>query len=379
MPSVVYIDPQSYSNLSLYDSGMMTAMNPEYVVLFGSNLWDCDKPKVELKKWFKYNSKKNLISKGLSYLFTILRIAYYIKKHPTIKVVHIQWIRIWHIDILFARWLKRTGIKVVFTAHNVLPHDSGDSQREKYGIYYKTMDRICVHTEITKRELVEMFNIEPNNIEIIPHGIISTKVSEDIIFSQVDLYKKKYNINSDTLVIASLGNQSYYKGVDILIKLWSKETQLNSNTRLKLLIVGKNSGLDYTSLEGIENVLIIDDTVSNEDFQTFLEISDVILLPYRIISQSGVLFSALARNKPVVVSNVGGLPDPLKIGNVGWNIGTADEDSLRKTLFKIVEHPEVVKSYQNNDIEFKKVKEFYSWDSISKLLREMYDRLVNPV
>lgn len=375
MSSIIYIDPQSYNNLSLYDSGMMTAMAPGEVVLFGSSLWDCSRPNAKLKTWFKYNSKRHSISKGLSYLATILKIVYYVKKHPKIKVVHIQWLRLWRIDIIFAKWLKRRGIKVVFTAHNLLPHDSGKSQRVKYGIYYKTVDRICVHTETTKKELIEQFGIKPEKIEIIPHGIIYSDIMNDTVVSLVQRYKMKHDISSETLVISSLGIQSFYKGVDILIKVWSKEKELYSNTQIKLLIVGRNSGLDFNAIKNLQNVIIIDDKVSNEDFQAFLEISDVILLPYRKISQSGVLFSAIARNKPVMVSNVGGLPDPLKIGNIGWNIGSVNEDSLRTALLDIIRRPEIVKSMQMNDSEFQKVKDYYSWESISLSLKRMYENL----
>lgn len=377
MASIVYIDPQSYNNLSLYDRGMLSAMNREDVVLFGSTQWDCDAPNADLKKWFNYNNKNNPVSKGLSYLSTILRIASYIRKHKEICVVHIQWLRLWKVDILFARWLKNRGIKVVFTAHNLLPHDSGDTQREKYRIYYKTVDKICVHTAITKKELIDQFEIDSDKVEVIPHGIIYSDVPEDTIIYRAESLKKKYEISPKTLVISSLGIQSYYKGIDILIDLWSEEKELNANPDVKLMIVGKNSNLDYTPLEGIGNVVIVNERISNEDFQAYLEISDVILLPYRKISQSGMLFSAIARNKPVVISNIGGLPDPLDIGKVGWNIGIADKTSLSKILKDFAQQPHMVKVLQNNNSEFQKVKDYYSWESISMKLKSLYEGLIN--
>lgn len=377
MPSIIYIDPQSYNNLSLYDHGMLSAMKAGEVTLFGSTQWDCGLPNANLCKWFNYNNKKNPVAKGLSYLATILRIASYINKHKEIKVVHIQWLRLWKVDIIFARWLKRRGIKVVFTAHNLLPHDTGDTQRGKYEVYYKAVDKIIVHTEATRQELIDQFEIDPDNVEVIPHGIIYSDVSEETIKTRADRLKQKYGISANTLVISSLGIQSYYKGIDILIELWSKEKELNTNPNVRLMIVGKNSNLDYTPIQGIGNVVILNERISNEDFQAYLEISDVILLPYRKISQSGMLFSAIARNKPVVISNIGGLPDPLKIGNVGWNIGNADVVSLGKTVTDFVRQPVIVKSLQRNEAEFRKVKEFYSWESISKKLKELYDKLID--
>lgn len=376
MPSVVYIDPQSYNNLSLYDHGMLTMMRPGEIVLFGSSQWDCNMPNAELKRWFTYNGKKNYLCKGLSYLSTILRIALYISRHPEVKVVHIQWLRLWRVDIMFVRWLRSRGIKVVFTAHNLLPHDSGDTQRDKYSVYYKAVDCICVHTVATKSELITQFEVEPDKIEIIPHGIISTDIPEDVIRSRAGELRTLYGINPGDLVISSLGIQSFYKGIDNLIKVWSQDEKFNSDSRIKLMIVGKNSGVDYSPLKGLGNVIVVDERVSNEDFHAYLEISDVVLLPYRRISQSGVLFSAIARNKPVVVSNVGGLPDPLKVGCVGWNMGSPDEDNLRGVMSDIVANREDVKGLQCNNNEFQKVRDYYSWSSISKMLLNLYDRLM---
>jgi len=376
MPSIVYIDPQSYNNLSLYDFGMMTAMQPNEVIIFGSQLWDCKPPNVQLNTWFKYNTKKNALIKGISYIYTIAKIARYINSHPEIKIVHVQWLRLWKIDYLFAKWLRHKQIKLVFTAHNILPHDTGDSYLYKYNIYYNTVDYICVHSESTKQELTSQFKINPNKIIVIPHGIIYSDVPEHTILSKAEIFRKKFNISKDTLVISSLGIQSYYKGIDILINVWAKEIALNTNTRTKLLIVGKNSGVDYTPLNGLENVIIIDNKVSNEDFQAYLEISDILLLPYRIISQSGVLFSAISRNKPVIVSDAGGLGEPLTIGNIGWSIGCANENSLKTTLIDIATYPYKVKSIQNNIKEFCKVKEYYSWKSISKRLKKLYDDII---
>lgn len=377
MPSVVYIDPQSYNNLCLYDQGMLSAMKADEVALFGSSQWNCTLPNAKLYKWFNYNCKKNPVAKGISYLATVCRIASYIRRHKEVKVVHIQWLRQWNVDIMFARWLKGRGIKVVFTAHNLLPHDSGDTQREKYAAYYKIVDCICVHTETTKQELTVQFGIDPDKVEIIPHGIIYSDVPGDIVISGAKRLKEKHGIGPDTLVVSSLGIQSYYKGVDILINLWATEKELNSNSLVKLMIVGKNSNIDYSPLQGLENVIVVDEKIPNEDFQAYLEISDIVLLPYRRISQSGVLFSAIARNKPVIISNVGGLPDPLKIGNVGWNIGNADEAALGEILTDLVKNPGKVKSIQGNNLEFQKVKDYYSWESISLKLRALYFKLTS--
>ena len=377
MPRVVYIDPQSYNNLSLYDCGMLSAMKSEDVVIFGSVLWDCESPNANLKLWFNYNRIKGTITKGLSYVKSLVKIASYIFHHKEIKIVHIQWLRLWKADFLFLRWLKTRGIKVVFTAHNLLPHDTGDTQRDQYARYYRMVDRICVHTESTKQDLESQFGIGPEKIEVIPHGVIASDISDVDVENRAGELRRQYGIDRDMLVLSSLGVQSYYKGVDMLMRLWNVDGRLSANPRIRLMLIGKNSGLDYSVIKGCENVIIVDEKVSNLDFQAFLEISDVVLLPYRQISQSGVLFSAIARNRPVLVSNVGGLPDPLNIGSVGWNMGSATEENIRTSLNYLIAHGSLIRAMQADLGEFEKVKDFYSWNFISTRLRELYHKLMS--
>ena len=377
MAPIIYIDPQSYNNLSLYDCGMLSAMGKEEVILFGSSLWDCQTPNVELRPWFTYNKYKKTIIKGLSYTKTILKIASYIYRHKEIKVVHIQWLRLWKIDFYFLKWLKQRGIKVIFTAHNLLPHDTGETQRKNYSKYYRLVDYICVHTKSTSEDLQSQFGIESDKIEVIPHGVIGSNISDEDIKRRAEELRKQFGIDKDILILSSLGVQSHYKGVDLLIKLWSSDEKLSLNQSIKLMLIGRNAGLDYSIIKDCKNVIIIEEKVSNLDFQAFLELSDMVLLPYRQISQSGVLFSAIARNKPVLVSNVGGLPDPLGIGYVGWNIGSLTEYNLKSSLNYLTAHRKMIKDIQANSAEFDKVKDFYSWESISKRLRRLYHKLMS--
>lgn len=377
MASIVYIDPQSYHNLSLYDYGMLNAMEKDEVILFGSYLWDCNAPNAEFKPWFTYNRAKSNIAKGLRYSRTLLRIALYIRKHRDVGVVHIQWLRLWIADFLFLRWLKKRGIKVVFTAHNILPHDTGTTQYNNYCKYYKMVDRICVHTESTKQDLHSQFGIELERIKVIPHGILATDLPEEDIKRRANELRKVYRIHRGMFILASLGVQSYYKGVDILLKLWKADEKLSTDPNVRLMLVGRNAGLDYSVVEACENVIVVDEKVSNLDFQAFLELADVVLLPYRQISQSGVLFSAIARDKPVVVSNVGGLPDPLHIGEVGWNMDAPTEANVKSSLNYLVANKKMVKDMHANSVEFEKVREFYSWHSISARLRKLYYELIS--
>lgn len=376
MADILYIDPQSYNNLSLYDSGVLGRMPADKVVFFGSSLWDCDRMEnVEMNLWFNYNSITNPIKKGLSYANTIRRIVSYVRKNP-VKVAHIQWLRIWHLDWFFLRFLQSRGIKVIYTAHNILPHDTDRKFFDKYRRYYHAVDNIIVHSRRTKTELMEQFGLPDAKIKIIPHGILSFRNDGEALARRVEELKRSLGLEGKR-VFASLGKQTFYKGVDHIVKVWAETPSLRNNPNVKLLLVGKNAGIDYSAVKELENVVIIDERISNLDFEAFIKLSDLILLPYRKISQSGVLFTALDNNVPVAVSDVGGLAEPLAFGDVGWNIGSPEGPGLKKLLLRLVSDSAPLDRLHGADEEFAKVRRVYSWEAISAATADLYDRMIS--
>lgn len=371
MATIFYIDPQSYNNLSIYDKGVLSNMPKGLVEFFGNRQWNVgtmDNCKCNLL--FNYKENNSLIVKVLKYLLAFFKIYLYtIKRKPAI--VHIQWIKIPIIDLMFFKLLKARNIKVVFTAHNVLPHNTGDRYKNEYKRIYSLCDRVIVHSLKTKLEIQNTFDLNPDKVVVIPHGIISIPVSEHEVSHRMTELKHKYGIDRK-IVITSLGNQSYYKGVDLLLEVWSD--YFKSNTNLHLIIAGVNQGLDYSNTIGT-NITIINEKLSNLDFLAFLKMTDIIILPYRKISQSGVLFSAINYDIPVIVSNAGGLPEPLGIGNIGWNMGEANKYNLAQVLMRISSSPDEIKK-KSNPIEFKKVKTYYSWETISFKTLELYRSLL---
>ena len=102
------------------------------------------------------------------------------------------------------------------------------------------------------------------------------------------------------------------------------------------------------NIKGISNVVVEDRKISNEEFVYLLRHTDVYLLPYRLISQSGALLTALNERVPVLVSDVGGLTDPLKIAEVGWSVTPDDYNSLKHMLIHLSAHPNEVAKIKND-------------------------------
>lgn len=377
MSNIIFIDPQSYNNLSMYDKGVLSSFEKGEVTFIGSKLWNCSPmTNVDSRLWFTYNSIKNPLLKLASYMGTLLKIIRLIQRDMP-NIVHIEWIRVPVIDQLFAKWLKRQGIKVVYTAHNILPHNSGENYKSQYKKYYQLVDKIIVHSLTTKLELIEMFQLNPSTIEVIPHGIIDIEVEKGVdVKSRMETLKNNLKLNGK-IIFSSLGAQGRYKGIDNIVDVWSGNEELANNSRCHLIIAGKNSDIDFSPIENLSNVTIINERLSNCDFLSFIKLSDVILLPYIKISQSGVLFSAISNNIPVIVSNAGGLTDPLSYGKIGWCIGSPSRKNLSKCLLSLVNNKEEIEKLKNDKNSFNAVKSIYSWSNISSMTKKLYHSLIS--
>ena len=368
-----YIDPESYANLSAYDYNLLSNVKGD-VIYFCSSMYDHVPMKEHITSipLFTYNKKKNNLLKGLSYIASYFQIFVYILRMKP-KAIHIQWLRLQTFDLCFYQlvaWL--TNVRLILTAHNVLPLDSGTRYVKLYRHIYHLMDRIISHTENSRNELIELFNLPPEKVVVIPHGLLKVNINEQQLIQNTPQFEKTYPLQG-RLVFSSLGFQTTYKGADLLAKVWSTTPELNQNPNCMLVIAGKFVNVDLSSLESFTNVVLQNRRISNEELYHILTHTDVYLLPYREISQSGAMLTAITERIPLLVTNVGGLAEPLSIAKVGWCIDADDEQQLRDQLLYFTHHTKEVIAIKNNSEAWSRVQEYYGWEHIGKRTLQVYN------
>lgn len=375
MRKIMYIDCQSMSNLAIYDYGVLSEFT-------GSIIYVCSKyydykslaNNIKQVKLFKYNKISNKLLKAISYLCSLFQLLLLIIKEKP-NVIHVQWYRVPLLDYYFYSFIKKTTkAHFVFTAHNLLPHDSGHKYYNIFRNSYIMFDRIIVHSDRTQKELCENFGITESKIKVVPHGILDIPVNENTIQNNLHEFYKQYDIKDKT-VFLSLGFQTIYKGTDLLAKAWSEEKKLHSNNNIRLIIAGIQKSIDISYLYQYSNVIVRNKRLSNEEFVFLLRHANVYLLPYRKISQSGALLTALKERVPVLVSKVGGLTDPFKIANIGWIIEPNDIDSLKNQLIYLSENKEEIIKIQKSKSKWDRISNYYSWKRISKRTFDIYSNL----
>ncbi len=302
------------------------------------------------------------------YYFSLVR--FFLQK-PREGIIHIQWLRFNILDgIILPIIFKLFGYKIVYTVHNIVPHDRDTAfKRMVFKIIYKINWKLVVHTEYIKTRLSEDFGIEDEKIAVIHHGVYEVK-DEALIIKNQDA-KIKLNINPDAILILFFGYIKKYKGLDLLLEAFSM-TNISSN--IHLIIAGRvdedyKQTLDKLRIKyKVNNIQFIIRRIEEEELPVLFGAADLTVLPYREASQSGVLFMSYAYGVPVIVPDIGGFPHDVVDGKTGLIFRSEDVESLKEKLEEFISRKQVNQLYSQKEIS-NYARENYSWEkSANELL-----------
>ena len=213
------------------------------------------------------------------------------------RVIHFQWLPFESIklDYLFLLILKFFNKKLILTVHNLLPHDSGNSYLKYNKKVYQLIDELIVHDKGAENQLIAKFKIHSNKITISKIGIE--------IFNN-----SKLNWNNKSNKILIFGHIRPYKGVSEFINLIWKN--IYKNYSYELIIAGSFEKLEKSKIlsilreSNISNVSIIDKRLSDEELDRLLLESKFCVFPYKIITGSAAILSALSYGVTCISSNL---------------------------------------------------------------------------
>ena len=184
-------------------------------------------------------------------------------------------------------------------------------------------------------------------------------------------YKSQLGINKADQVILFFGYVRKYKGLDILLKAFPKILEKFPNTFL--LMVGEfydNPDSYFKLIEELnitKRVEVINQFVPNEEVAKYYIASDVVVLPYRSATQSGILNVAYGFNKPVIVTNVGGLAEYVIEGKTGFVIKPDSEDEIVKGYEKYLSKKDEV-NFIENIVKYNRKNSF---DNLPELISQI--------
>ena len=219
-----------------------------------------------------------------------------------------------------ARLLRRSGLKCVFECHNVFPHEPTllDFPMVQYGL--SAADAFIAFSRQNVRYLREYF---PDTTSLYTHLPAP--------------FSFRGGAGRTGTTILFFGVVRPYKGLDVLLQ--AMPTVL-TEVKCNLIVAGEfYEAIDkYDSMirrYGLEPFVQVNDRyVPNEEIEVLLEKADVLALPYRDATQSGVLRMALSSGMPVVASEVGAFADEVLDNVNGLLVKAGDRQSLAAALIK---------------------------------------------
>ena len=254
---------------------------------------------------------------------------------------------------------KEYSNKILFITENVVSHEANRIDKILTKIGLRNASMFLALSKNVEEELErfakggEIFRSE------LP--IYDCYKSDDLL--DISKFKSQLGIKKDDQVILFFGYIRKYKGLDILLKAFPKILQKFPNTFL--LVVGEfydkpNSYFNLIEELNIsERVKVINQFVPNEEVANYYLSSDVIVLPYRSATQSGILNVAYGFNKPVIVTNVGGLAEFVIEGKTGFVIKPDSEDEIVKGYEDYLRKKDE-EIFKENIIEYNHKNSFYN-------------------
>lgn len=246
---------------------------------------------------------------------------------------------------LVEAWLTRMMAgRFVLTVHNLLPHDQHTAfNRRAFWWLYRAPEKLVVHTPRMAGELHQHFGIAMDKIVVVEHGIDRFLKPDPALRAH---WRLAHGIPAQAKVALFFGMVARYKGPDLLLRAF--ETAGN-DADMYLVIAGRcrDSQLRAEMQRMLANhphrsrVLWLDRFVEESEVEGLMQGVDCMLLPYRHIDQSGVLFMALSAGLSVVATNVGMFSDIIEpaIGDV---IPTDDAEALATAMAKRVVNQDAV-------------------------------------
>ncbi len=315
----------------------------------------------EYRKVFKIKTSKSSLLDFLVQTFIffkflkLLKILYQIKP----KVVLTTHFHPWLIFIFFLRFFLK--YKIFYAVHDnpFDPKEGGPPFAiflEK--IFVKYSDIVITYSKFIKEDVSKY--LTNKKIEVVYLG------SYKELFPD---FRKSFEINKESLVILFFGRILPYKGIDVLID--ALEALQEKGLKIETIIAGRGE-LDKESLEKIKRLGIEfkNQWISNDELLSLLKKSDVLILPYKKGTQSGVVSISLAYGIPIIATKVGSFEEFIEDGYNGFLVRPNEPRDLAQKLEKIYSDRKILLEMSTNALKF---GEKFSWNNTTKNLIKLLD------
>ncbi len=293
---------------------------------------------------------------------TWIRTAIWIRKQQPDLIIFKYWMPFFGpaFGYLARRFKKESKTRIVVVCDNIIPHESRwfDLPATKY--FFNAVDRFIVMSKSVESDLLSLYpDAEYQRTHHPLYNIFGSPVD-------MDTARRHLSLKSDKIILF-FGFVRGYKGLDVLIKSAARlEKELND---FQIVAAGDcyEDKAKYTDLVtecGVDDIVDLRlEFIPDQDVAHYFSAADVVVLPYKTATQSGIVPIAYHFNRPVIVTRVGGLPEIVKDGETGFLSG-GEPDEIADSISKFY------KKLSGIDFEanIESHKKRYSWREFAKVV-----------
>jgi glycosyltransferase involved in cell wall biosynthesis len=260
-------------------------------------------------------------------------------------ILHVQYLpfleRGFRFELWFLRWVRRFGIRVVYTVHNVTRQDAPGQGRPIFRRAYQLADALICHGEAARTELERDFQIAADKIWVIPHGPLFDDRPQ---LSPQDA-RSKLALQQEEPLVLCLGVISEYKGIPFLLDAWKKLKAAGAEGRLLIAGTGDQRILseirEKTAAEGLSgSVSLWLQFIPVEQLPLLHQAADILVYPYKAGTTSGALLTGLNYGRAVVATKLPFFLEHLKDGETALLVDYGATDALAAALQSLVQQPQ---------------------------------------
>ncbi len=260
----------------------------------------------------------------------------------------------------------------IFVCHNVFPHERFPLDRFLTRTVLRKGKAYITHSAMDAEDLKEIVAVPNYETTVLPvHNSFKMK---NLTKPQARLAA---DVAEDKKILLFFGFVRDYKGLRHIINAMPEIVKYDSNIRL--MIVGEFRSDKEHYLEQIknlsigDNIDIVDGYIPDSGIEKYFAASDLIVLPYESATQSGIVQIAYGFEKPVIATNVGGLPEVIADGKTGYIVEPKNPKALAEAVIRFFD--------ENKSEEFtenvRKEAYRYSWDRMNEVVVRLTEKIDN--
>jgi len=321
-----------------------------------------------------YSKVSNPIGKVLSYKKSWDNIVDYCLKE-NVDIVHVQWYIFSPLDWKYHQKLRKRGIKVITTIHDLLPFDKKFYDFHFHKKIYAHSDKVISQARMNEKELINKYNVKKEKIVYIPHGHYMEYADKATKSESINYLK----LPSNRPIILFFGQIKKVKGVGVLITAMKDVVKKFPNALC--LIAGKVWHDDFSEYQKLIDEYELNDNIrtdiryiEDDEIKYYFNAADIVALPYLQIYQSGVVLLAYAYEKPIVATTEGEFLTVVKDKETGLLVQSNNAKQLADAIIWYLENPDKAEHFSKvGKID---VGKRLSWDNIAEEVVKEYKDVV---